>query len=316
MLLAIGNMYVETNYLGLETGLTDTLVVDREYRSESYEIRPGGSAVNFAIQAAMFGFRVGLIGKIGADENGQRLKSLLAERNIATDLIVTDGNVQTGIDSGLVFTHSGKNIQVVSGNANLMMTIDDINLEHHLFSQAKAVYLGGFLKQEHLYPYYPELVKKLRDNNLAVFFDHGRIPVNVPEEMLNVLFDTLPYVTGYLPNRAELTTVIQNLSVDHALEKAAGSGPEIVAVKLDRDGAKARDSNGNKYSTSGYDIKPLNVVGAGDVFNAGFVTSYLSGTKTEEALEFANASAAFKINKNRHPSTNEVKDFIRTVTKR
>lgn len=311
-LAAIGNVYVETNFLGLETGGSATLLTDREYRAAGYEIRPGGSAVNFVIQALQFGIRVAIIGKTGDDENGVRLRAMLTARGISDKLLVSDKTVQTSIDSGLVFAHTGTNIQVVAGNANQKLTSKDINTDHPLFTEIGLVYLGGFLKQSGLYRDYPRLTDELRRKGLKIVLDHGRIPVDIKDEQRKKLQETLMNVDIYLPNRNELRDITGITDIVRALKKAVSMGPSVVAVKLDHEGAMSYEQNGSFNRAPGYPVKPVNVVGAGDVFNAGFVASLLQGKTVGEALRFGNAAAAVKISTNIQPDTVAVTAFIKT----
>ncbi|MBI4058024.1 carbohydrate kinase family protein [Candidatus Microgenomates bacterium] len=161
ILTGIGNIYVETNYLGLRTAGKDVLEVGKEYRAGKYETRLGGSVVNFITQAKRLGINVGLIGKCGDDEMGKRLIELLETEGIATEFIIISPGVQTSVDTGIVFEHSGSNIQLVAGNANQELCREDIDLNSRYFDQVKAVYLGGFLKQESLYKDYPQLLQDM-----------------------------------------------------------------------------------------------------------------------------------------------------------
>jgi 2-dehydro-3-deoxygluconokinase len=309
---AIGNVYVETNFLGLVTAGADSLVVGKEYRAPSYEVRLGGSVANFAVQLTRLGgFRVAVVGKIGRDEMGKELKSLLSGAGIETDLIrvSSDQTVQTSVDSGLVLGHSGQNIQVVGGNSNQKLSLSDIDLDSPYFSSVSAVYLGGFMKQESLYADYPLLVKRLCDRKIKVFLDHGRIPVDVTEDKKRVLTAALPYVTGYLPNETELLSVSGTHDMSSAMRWTTDMGVGFVAVKLGERGCKTFDGH-RESAESGYPVTPVSTVGAGDAFNAGFISHYLSGHELSECARFANATAALRVATNRHPTVDEVTGFL------
>src|SRR5438309_1046408 len=111
-IIGIGNVYVETNFLGVNTGGNDFLEGGREYRAQDYEIKPAGSPINMVRQAMALGVRVGLIGKIGRDDMGELLKKLLQREGINTELLVESDHAKTSIDTGSIFSHgSGEVMQ-------------------------------------------------------------------------------------------------------------------------------------------------------------------------------------------------------------
>ncbi|MFC1647080.1 carbohydrate kinase family protein [Patescibacteria group bacterium] len=305
LLLGIGNIYHETNYLGLETKREDRLSVGHEYRSDRYQVGLGGSVVNFLVQVKNLGMEVGLVGKIGEDEAGEKVTKLLKKESISTEFIVKSEKCQTSIDSGLVLKHSGDNIQVVSGNANQTFKLSDINLNSDIFDQVKSIYLGGFFKQESLYRDYPKLVKELYKKGIKIFFDHGRLPVNVSKDKLQILLEILPFVEGYFQNRKEIVDITGVSDIDKAVKVALKLGPKFVAVKLGKDGSMAYSKIENIYS-KGHKVKVLNVVGAGDSFNAAFITHYLSGSSLQKCSDFANKVASIKVSKNIFPNLSQI----------
>lgn len=309
-IVAIGNVYVETNYIDLVTDDPTILKVGKEYRAKKYEVRLGGSVVNFAVQSKRLSVNVGLIGKIGNDEPGKKLLHLLEEEGIAPDLIKVsrDRTIQTSIDTGLIFA-DGNNIQVVSGNANQSLSLKDIDLTNTFFAKSESVYVGGFLKQTSLYPDYPTLFRKLTHRGKRIFLDHGRIPVDVTDKQLNILYKSMKFVEVYFPNKDELVGITKESSIENALKRALEMGPKLVAVKLGPEGCRIKTKN-EETIIPGYKVKAISTVGAGDAFNAGFITQYLAGEPLQKAGKFANAVAALRVSTNRNPQLEEVNNFI------
>jgi sugar/nucleoside kinase (ribokinase family) len=311
--IGIGNIYVETNYLGLMTGGADNLKIGKEYRAPKWETRLGGSVVNFTVQAQRLGLKVGLIGKIGQDDAGEKLLNLLKEAEISTDLIkvASETDVQTSVDTGLVF-ENGANIQVVAGNANQRLAYSDINLASPFFKTVNSVYLGGFLKQINLYQDYPTLLQKLTKMGIRIFLDHGRIPVDVTSDQLQALFKSLPFVEGYFPNQEELIGITGEKDLTLALEKALKLGPKFVVVKLGEAGCRVKTLEQDILIPCKV-VKAVSTVGAGDAFNAGFISQYLAGIDLKAAAEFANLVAGIRVSQNRNPYLHEIQTIKKTV---
>lgn len=309
ILLGIGNIYVETNFLDINTAGSNTLVIGKEYRSASYETRLGGSVTNFVLQAKALGARVGIIGKIGVDEYGEKLKSLLSASGISTDFIVSSPTVTTCIDSGLVLHHNHQNIQVISGNANQMLSKTDIPVSDTMFDAVSAIYLGGFLKQENLYREYPELLRSFKKRNIKIFLDHGRIPVDVSTDKRNILFESLSLCDGYFPNEEEILGITQTRSLDTALDIVLSKGVKFVAVKMGEKGCRVKSTTVDR-TIAAKKVSVISTVGAGDAFNAGFITQYLKGIDLGTCLAFANTTAALRISSFGYPLYNQVEENI------
>jgi len=293
-LASIGSVYLETNYLATETAGANVIEVGREYRSSSYTVALGGSAVNFVVQANALGLATSLIGKVGADDQGKEVLAQLTQRHIKTDFIQVSKDVQTGVDTGVVLAHNGQNIQLVSGNANQLFSYADIPLDNPLFDEVSAVYLGGFFKQEALYGDYPKLAKELKDKGKLVFLDHGRVPVDVQKQKIDVLKDTLGYVDGYFLNDAELYAVTGKTSLDSALKLVASWGPKLIVVKQGEKGCTVVHEETTK-SIATDSVKAQNTVGAGDAFNAGFLSQFMMGVDVYSAAVYANRVATYKV---------------------
>jgi sugar/nucleoside kinase (ribokinase family) len=309
MILGVGNIYLETNYLGLETAGSTNLQTGKEYRSDTYEIRLGGSVINFLLQLKNLGNQVGLIGKIGIDEPGDKIIDLLHASGINTDLIIRSKDVQTCIDTGLVFKHTGDNIQLVSGNANQNLNVTDLKPLYNLPKSTLGIYFGGFFKQEVLIPEYPKIFRQLNSQGIKIYLDHGRLPVNLNQEKINYLTESLKYVDCYFPNETEILGLTQLDTIEAAAEKIFKYGPKIIAVKLGKHGAFIKISD-NAFHIDGYNIAVLNVVGAGDSFNSGFIVSIINGKTIKDSAIFANAVAALKVSTNTYPKSHLVTQFI------
>lgn len=308
-ILAVGNVYVETQYIGLINS-SAVLQVGREYRAPTWKMRLGGSAPNFAVQLRRLGEQVSLLGKVGNDEMGIKLIQLLKQEGIDTQLIQTvfDPNIQTSIDTGVIL-ENGDNIQLVAGNANQSLCAQDISIETILKKGVTHVYLGGFLKQPKLIEAYPSVIAEFKEKNICVFLDHGRIPVDLSREHKNSLITALQYAHCYFPNESELLSITGEHDINTALSAALEFGPEIVVVKRGKNGCVVKTKR-EVYTISGLGTKAVSSVGAGDTFNAGFVFAYTRGKSIYDCARFANGIAAFLVENNANPSLQDVAHLL------
>lgn len=310
IILCIGSIYVETNYLGLETGGKDELVGGKEYQSAFWEMRPAGSAVSVATQLVELGCKVKLIGKRGDDEMGNKLCALLAERGVDPSHLAVSKSVQTSVDTGVVFAHNRNNIQLVSGSANSSLCYSDIINQSVDLNDIEAVYLGGMAKQHSLIADYPKLIKFFKEKEIKVFLDHGRIPVDFTEKKRQIILSSIGLVDGYFPNETEICTVTKASRLTYAVRRALAMGVPLVVVKQGKKGCLVATQKSGVTSIAGFDIKPMSTVGAGDSFNAGFIYQYMNDKNIEDCARFANATAAHRVSKNRQANLAEMSSFI------
>ena len=154
-----------------------------------------------------------------------------------------------------------------------------------------------------------ESFRKLTQKRIKVFLDHGRLPIDVNPDKIQAVKASLPFVEGYLPNGDELRGITGENDIKDALTKALSFGPKFIVVKLGKKGCWVFSQNFS-IKLPGYTVHVIDTVGAGDSFNAGFVYKYLLGETLERCTQFANATAAFKVSKNRLPTSEEVESFI------
>ena len=119
----------------------------------------------------------------------------------------------------------------------------------------------------------------------------------------------MSFVEGYFPNEDEILGLTGQKTMDDALKVALSFGPRLIVVKLGSRGCrvKTRDED---FTVEGYVVQAISTVGAGDAFNAGFITQYLQEKPIDQCAVFANATASFLVSRNYQPKTQEVLNFI------
>lgn len=300
LLLTVGNIYVDHNTFGIETGEeVFKLESGKDYFAVRSERVLGGSAVNVAMQALKLGAEVGFVGKTGKDEGGKEVRLLLQKEGILSDLVSDDAQLSTSMALNLV----GKNGQFIGvhyGEASKSLSARDIDLSNELFGRCQAMYFGGTAKQPHLLKDGENLFQSLQAKNIKIFYDPNRFPAREESVDRNLLLAQLAYVEGYFPNEGELLQLTNKATVDEALEFVFGKGVRFVAVKLGAKGCRVKTAH-DDFTVEGRKITPLTTVGAGDCFNATFIVNYLRGKSLNECAEQATTAAAIKVSQNIWP---------------
>ncbi len=76
------------------------------------------------------------------------------------------------------------------------------------------------------------------------------------------------------------------------LDALLALGPALAVIKLGASGATARARDGEAVSRPGLAVTPVDPVGAGDAFCAGFIAARLEGADLAQALDAGNACGA------------------------
>jgi 2-dehydro-3-deoxygluconokinase len=119
----------------------------------------------------------------------------------------------------------------------------------------------------------------------------------------------LPLTDAYFPNDTEIMSVTKQKNVKKSLETVSSWGAQLTVVKLGAQGYII-SNKGNFERGEAYKVKPVSTVGAGDVFNAAFISNFVKGEELAKCGVFANATAAFRVSMNRQATLSEVKEFI------
>jgi sugar/nucleoside kinase (ribokinase family) len=101
----------------------------------------------------------------------------------------------------------------------------------------------------------------------------------------------LPYLDVFLPNAHEAQKITGTTNPDDAIQQLAAKVPAVV-VKLGNEGAIAQ-KRGERLVSAAVKIEVVDAVGAGDSFDAGFLSQYVRGADLETCLAYGNIAGAF-----------------------
>lgn len=106
----------------------------------SYKTYPGGKGANQAVAAARLGASVSIIGRVGDDAHGPRLRSVLEADHVNTTHLHTTPDTPSGLGM-ITVEDSGENTIVVASGANSLVSIEDVRAAKRLIESADALLL-------------------------------------------------------------------------------------------------------------------------------------------------------------------------------
>jgi sugar/nucleoside kinase (ribokinase family) len=252
---------------------------------EHAELTIGGSGAIMACAAARLGLRTALIGLVGEDHFGRFMLDALAQRGVDVSGVVADDRLRTGLT--VILARPDDRAILTFPGAIPSMAAERIDSE--LLHSARHVHVSSYFLQTGLVAGLEPVLRSVRAGGVSTSLDPNWDPSGRWDAGLRAL---LPQLDLLLPNAAEACRISGTEDPSAAALKLAEQGP-LVAVKLGADGAIAADAHGRiSEAPAPRGIEPVDTVGAGDAFDAGFIKAYLAGEGTDRALAFACACGA------------------------
>jgi 2-dehydro-3-deoxygluconokinase len=271
--------------------------------TEELVVEVAGADSNFAIAMARLGFQAGWISRVGADPLGERVIKTVSREGVDTSQVVVDPDHPTGLYIKYHEAPSPLAGEGRSGGSRVLyyrrssaashLSPDDLNGDY--FANIQVLQLSGMTCA--LSPTCEETVRRAielaRDRRARVCFDLNlRLQLWSLAAARKVIGKLLPAVSILFGSEEEYTLFFDKPSVVDALIEAHGLGPQTVVAHRGERGAVAL-VRGRMVSHPGYrPPKIVDVVGAGDGFNAGFVAAVLRDMGPQEALAIANQVGA------------------------
>ena len=265
-------------------GLPAKLDPERELLASDMMIALGGSSAIVAHNLALLGTRVGFVSRIGDDPMGQIALERLAASGTDVSRVrrSTDGTA-TGL-SVILTRDSWRNILTYLGTIS-KLSFEDLDFDY--LASAKHFHLSSFYLQTTLQPRVPELFRRLKAAGLTISMDTNDDP---EDRWQGGLQEALQYVDVFLPNEKEALRITGAQELERATMLLAEIVP-LVVVKRGAEGAMAQ-RGASCFKASPVKANAIDAVGAGDSFNAGFISQYIQGADVENCLAYGNLAGA------------------------
>lgn len=265
-------------------GLPEQLLPERELLADRMMLTLGSSSAIVAHNLAALGSRVGFQSRIGDDPLGRISLERLKEGNVdVSEVRVVPGTTTTGLTVILHHEH-WRNILTYAGTI-AELRWEDLDLEY--LADSRHFHLSSYYLQKSLQPRAAELFRYMKAKGLTISLDTNDDPDDRWEGGLK---DILKYVDVFLPNEREAFKAAGTEDLELAIRKLSELVP-LVVVKLGRKGALAQRGP-ERFTASTREVVPVDSVGAGDSFDAGFLHEFVRGADLQKCLASGNRAGA------------------------
>jgi ribokinase len=256
---------------------------EEEIFIEDYAEACGGSAANTVVGLARLGCKVGYIGKVSSDREGNLLLQDFRAEGVDTIGTIRTEQGKSGSVMGFVDKKGARALYIDSG-VNDTIRLDEVNTRYA--SRAQFLHLTSFVGEQSF-----QTQKRLLDaisNDTKVSFDPGAL---YAKKSYAALEPILKRTYVLMPNAIELEILTGKLDYCKGADLMVGRGVKIVAVKLGGDGCYVTDGR-ERHLIEPFNVKVVDTTGAGDAFCAGFLYGLVNAKSLEECGRLGNFVAS------------------------
>lgn len=262
--------------------------------AKSFKKVSGGKGANQAVAASRLGANVSMIGKLGSDDNGDKIYKCLESAKVNTENILYDDVSPTGMAIISVNAEGNNSIVVVSGS-NMNITKEDIQRCRETIISSEVIVAQFETPVDATI----EAFKIARENHVMTVLN--------PAPASKICDELMSLTDIIVPNETEARS-ITNIKVKDeetakkAAEKFLDKGVNYVIITLGDKGA-VLISKDQSVLIPAYKVKAVDTTAAGDGFIGALVTKLnISSEKDmfenlKEAIFFANKVSSLIVQK-------------------
>ena len=253
-------------------------------QGDGFLLNAGGKGGNQAVAAARMGAAVEMIGAVGNDLFGSRLKALLADAGVGTSQVRLLDDVPTGVAA--ITRVDGDNRIILGAGANHALGHADVSASLDALGAAPGDILLTQLEADN-------------DAVFAVIADaraRGLYTALNPAPARHLPEDLWGAVDFVCLNETECEAISGVMPHDPATERAAlealaARGPRVVAITLGGRGSRVL-ADGRFLEATPPAHEVADTACAGDTYIGAFIAALANGSSVDDALGLATAASA------------------------
>ena len=278
-ILVIGELNVDI----VAAGLRSAPEMGAEILAEDCELTLGSASAIFAVGMAKLGHKVTFVSQVGRDYFGDFCLRRLQQLGVSTRHVARKADEKTGVTIAL----SGKRDRALVTHSGAVETLTPDCINPALMKRHDHLHLTSYYLQKGLQPSFAGIFRRAKELGLTTSFDPNSDPSNKWRKSID---GVLRHTDLLFVNEREASELTRSSTPGAAL-KALGTKVQCAVIKRGPRGAMAIQ-DGATANHTGFKVTAVDTTGAGDSFDAGFVSAYLRQTPLAECLRIGNACGA------------------------
>ncbi len=268
-------------------GLPEALAPERELLATEMMLTLGSSSAIVAHNLASLGCKVGFSSCVGADSFGEIAMERLRGGGVEVSTVrKLGGEAKTGLT--VILQHGKWRNMLTYPGTIFALKAEHLDMEY--LASSRHFHLSSYFLQSGLQAQVPELLRELKGAGLTISLDTNDDPDDLWESGLERV---LPLVDILLPNEREAMKISGCDNLELALARLAELVP-LVVVKLGPQGAVACRGM-DRLHVPALELDVVDPVGAGDSFDAGFLSGFVRGADLGTCLMKGNLAGALSV---------------------
>ncbi len=252
------------------------LEVGKEKLAQGMEFVLGGSSSITAYNLARLGAHVAFVGLIGQDIFGQFIADKLSCAKVNIEGLQRVPHRKTGIT--IWYSRKGRRAGLTYPGTIAMLRATDVT-ELQL-RQARHLHVGHYFLLKSFHAGAPALFRRARELGITTSLDCNHDPA---ERWQSGIRRVLKHVDIFFPNDAEALSLSGCPNVKAAAQEL-GKLARIICVKCGSRGVLIHTGT-ESFRMAAVKAKVVDTTGAGDSFNAGFLSRFVQGASLRDCAE-------------------------------
>jgi sugar/nucleoside kinase (ribokinase family) len=256
-----------------------------QVNTQSIKFLPGGGAANTSSALGQLGVSVSVFSKVGADMNGQFLRSELQRNGVDAS------HVREAVQETTPFTFvgihpAGDRSFIHTPGCNLTFSVSDLDLEA-LYACRALLYQDMWVLPQLDGPSAAEILAGAQKRGVITLLDecYGLGPNR------DVFETALPHCDVVLPSYDDMRLIYPGVEPAGVAARLRQLGARRVILKLGKEGCLVSNEQGSRQFAS-VATEIVDTTGAGDCFDAGFIAGLMNGLDDFQAARIGSQAAA------------------------
>jgi sugar/nucleoside kinase (ribokinase family) len=258
----------------------------REVLVDDFAMTLGSSCAITGAGLVRLGNPSAYFGKAGSDLGGNFCVDRMAALGLDVSRVKLDAALKTGVTVSITSRLDRSLVSYLGATTALTAA----EIPDSIFSGFEHLHSSSYFIQRGLHPGFEDLYRRASLHGLTTSLDPACDPAG---EWRSDLERVLRHVDVFLPNEVELQGITGERDPVAGL-RALDNGRTLSVVKLGPYGAMAFH-DGEPVQVAAPAVEAIDVTGAGDCFNAGFLHGWLHKWPMKDALQFGVACGSFSI---------------------